>query len=177
MGTEICLANEDMVEEDGYCTPYELSVGHRIGVVMNERCLDPLQVSKWIAPSSGHIKVNYDSPTFWNGGELGVGVVDQGASGECLARLSKCVLRLGDGEVAEALSAREAIILSQHKVWHLVIFEGDCATLIHKILFPNYNLSTIGPIIVDIRTFTFRSRFVSFQLVKRFCNGVAHALS
>ncbi|KAL0452894.1 UNVERIFIED_CONTAM: hypothetical protein Slati_1267500 [Sesamum latifolium] len=62
-----------------------------------------------------HIKVNFDGATFCKGQELGIGVVARGVSGECLAWLLKRVKRMGDGELAEALAARETMFLALRK--------------------------------------------------------------
>ncbi|KAL0322091.1 UNVERIFIED_CONTAM: hypothetical protein Scaly_2505500 [Sesamum calycinum] len=72
----------------------------------------PIVQPHWTAPSSGYIKVNFDGATFQNGQEIGVRVVARGTSGECLAWLSKRVRRLSTGEMAEALAAREAVLLA-----------------------------------------------------------------
>ncbi|KAL0347723.1 UNVERIFIED_CONTAM: putative mitochondrial protein [Sesamum calycinum] len=146
------------------------------GLAMNGSCLDPPQVvcfvsqylssfrtqnsddqrqvtptvpSSWLAPPPGYVKINFDGATFNNGRVLGVGVAARGSSGECLAWISKRFQRMGDGEVAKAMAAREAILLAKRNP--SVIFEGDCATLIDKILAPVVDLSAIGPIVADIR--------------------------
>ncbi|KAL0414362.1 UNVERIFIED_CONTAM: hypothetical protein Sradi_1637900 [Sesamum radiatum] len=55
----------------------------------------PNSLSNWVAPPLGHVKINFDGATFRNGRELGIGVVARGASGECLAWLSKRICCLG----------------------------------------------------------------------------------
>ncbi|KAL0423184.1 UNVERIFIED_CONTAM: hypothetical protein Sradi_0853200 [Sesamum radiatum] len=137
----------------------------------------PVSVSRWLPPPLDYIKVNFDDTSFRSGQELGIGVVVCGASGECLDWLSKRIDRMGSGELAEALAACEAVLLALRKNWQLVIFEGDCATLIHKILSLSANYSVVGPITLDIWSLFTRFRECSFQFVKRSRNAVAHALA
>ncbi|KAL0402425.1 UNVERIFIED_CONTAM: hypothetical protein Slati_4272400 [Sesamum latifolium] len=111
------------------------------------------------------------------GARTGVGVCAHGASGECLAWLAKRVDRMGNDELAEALAAREAVLLALRKRWRSVIVEGDCATLIHKILSSDDDYSVVGPITSDIRSLSSRFHACVFQFVKHSCNTVAHALA
>ncbi|KAL0427154.1 UNVERIFIED_CONTAM: hypothetical protein Slati_2890200 [Sesamum latifolium] len=78
--------------------------------------------SGWSAPPDGCVKINFDGATFKHGQELGVGVIARGASGECLAWLNWRVQRLGDGEMAEALAARAAVLLARRKGWNEFMF-------------------------------------------------------
>ncbi|KAK4407709.1 hypothetical protein Sango_0351900 [Sesamum angolense] len=171
-------------------TPFHLptaqpgSVGFREWLLTGSARMDdnefrdvPEPVSKWLAPHPGYIKINFDGATFRKGRELGVGVFARGNSGECLAWISKKLYILGDGEMAKALAARNAVLLAIRKEWPLVIFEGDNAIVISKILSPESDLSVIGPIVIDIRSFISRFHSCSFQFVSRACNVVAHTLA
>ncbi|KAL0404432.1 UNVERIFIED_CONTAM: hypothetical protein Sradi_2084000 [Sesamum radiatum] len=140
-------------------------------------CGGLVSASRWIPPPLDHVKVNFDGATFRQGQELRVGVIGRGSSGDCLAWLSKRLLKPGDGELAEVLAAREAVLLALHKSWPSVIFEGDCANVIQKILSPVCDFSSIGPIILDIRSLCAGFQAWSFQYVKRACNDTAHALA
>ncbi|KAK4381773.1 hypothetical protein Sango_2936700 [Sesamum angolense] len=96
--------------------------------------------------------------------ELGVGVIARNAVGECLVWLSKHLLHQGDDGLAEVLAAREAVLLALRKNWHSVIFEGDCASIIRKILCPGCDYSFVGPIISDIRSLSAVLGCVLFNL-------------
>ncbi|KAL0389050.1 UNVERIFIED_CONTAM: hypothetical protein Scaly_0262100 [Sesamum calycinum] len=137
----------------------------------------PKPVSKWLAPPPEYIKINFYGATFRKGRELGVGVFACGNAGKCLAWILKKLYILGDGEMAEDLAARNAVLLAIRKEWPLVIFEGDCAVVISKILSPKSDLSVIGPIVIDIRSFISRFHSCSFQFVSRACNVVAYTLA
>ncbi|KAL0440154.1 UNVERIFIED_CONTAM: putative mitochondrial protein [Sesamum latifolium] len=76
-----------------------------------------LPSSQWQAPSQNSIKVNFDGANFDDGKEMGVGVVARNASGVCVAWGSRRVARPADGEMAEAVAAREAVQLAIRKGW------------------------------------------------------------
>ncbi|KAL0437221.1 UNVERIFIED_CONTAM: hypothetical protein Sradi_0430000 [Sesamum radiatum] len=84
---------------------------------------------------------------------------------------------MGDVETAEAMAAREAIPLALRRGWTLIIIEGDCSTLIHKLQCSERDLSIIGPIVMDIQNLVVCFQFCSFQYVKRSCNAIAHYLA
>ncbi|KAL0370750.1 UNVERIFIED_CONTAM: hypothetical protein Sangu_0393100 [Sesamum angustifolium] len=129
------------------------------------------------APPPGYIKINFDGATFRKGRELGVGMFARGNAGECLAWILKKLYILGDGEMAEELAARNAVLLAIRKEWPLVIFEGDCDVVISKILSPKSDISVIGPKVIDIRLFISGFHSCSFQFVSRAWNVVAHTLA
>ncbi|KAL0322803.1 UNVERIFIED_CONTAM: hypothetical protein Sangu_1899600 [Sesamum angustifolium] len=84
---------------------------------------------------------------------------------------------VGDGELAEAEATREAVLLALRRGWNLVIFKGDCATLIGKLQLSGRDLSVLGPIITDIHSWVPYFQYVSFLFVNRHCNVTAHALA
>ncbi|KAL0303469.1 UNVERIFIED_CONTAM: hypothetical protein Sradi_6215000 [Sesamum radiatum] len=61
-----------------------------------------------------------------------VGVFARGAAGECLAWASKRIHSLGNGEMAEALAAREAILLTTSKDWALFV-SRSCNVVTHAL--------------------------------------------
>ena len=64
--------------------------------------------SKWLPPTCGGIKTNYDGATFVDSGEAGIGVIVRLDSGEVLAALSKKISLPSSVIVLEALAARRA---------------------------------------------------------------------
>ncbi|KAL0385588.1 UNVERIFIED_CONTAM: putative mitochondrial protein [Sesamum radiatum] len=84
---------------------------------------------------------------------------------------------LGDAEIAEAIAMRQAIHLVLRQGWSMIIIEEDWATLIHKLQASEWDLSVVGPIIMDIWELASCFRSCSFQFVKRSCNAVAHYLA
>ncbi|KAL0457144.1 UNVERIFIED_CONTAM: hypothetical protein Slati_1053600 [Sesamum latifolium] len=80
-------------------------------------------------------------------------------------------------ELAEALAAREAILLAHRQGWSSVVLEGDCASLIHKLASKSHDLSAVGLIIFDILAFARSFICCNFIFVRRECNSVAHLLA
>ncbi|KAL0287679.1 UNVERIFIED_CONTAM: hypothetical protein Scaly_2757400 [Sesamum calycinum] len=66
----------------------------------------------WQAPLADCVKINSDGATSRQDREMGIRVIAQGAPGEYLAWLARHIHRLGNGEVVEALAARETISLA-----------------------------------------------------------------
>ncbi|KAL0311642.1 UNVERIFIED_CONTAM: hypothetical protein Scaly_2921700 [Sesamum calycinum] len=143
--------------------------------------LDGTELRHALASSPlGFIKINFDGVTFsgndglWGGGGGGVIAQDNWA---VLGWLAKRFDGVGDGELAEAEAAREAVLLALRRGWNSVIFEGDCATLIGKLQLSGRDLSVLGPIITDIHSWVPYFQSVSFLFVNRHCDVVAHALA
>ncbi|KAL0316154.1 UNVERIFIED_CONTAM: hypothetical protein Sradi_5493600 [Sesamum radiatum] len=131
----------------------------------------------WVGPPSGSIKLNFDGALLDGGSAMGIGVVARDLNGVCLAWLSRKVLRTGNGEIAEALAAREAIQLAARRGWKSIIIEGDCAVLISKLRAVDHDLSYIGTVIFDILRFVNLFTSCQFACVKRAFNSVAHCLA
>ncbi|KAL0344149.1 UNVERIFIED_CONTAM: 3-oxoacyl-[acyl-carrier-protein] reductase FabG [Sesamum angustifolium] len=97
---------------------------------------------------------------------LGRSAIVRDNSGAVLGWLAKRVDVAGNGELAEAEVAREAVLLGIRRGWKSVIFEGDCATLIHKLQLPGRDLAKLGPIITDIHSWVHCFQSVSFLYVE-----------
>ncbi|KAL0456240.1 UNVERIFIED_CONTAM: hypothetical protein Slati_0963200 [Sesamum latifolium] len=128
----------------------------------------------WQAPPLGFIKLNFDGATFDRGNAMGVGVVARDVSGQCVAWLSRCLCWTGNGELAEAWAAREAVLLALRRGWRSVMVEGDCENLIRKLYARNRDLSPVGPIVTDVLHLSNHFQSCSFLLVKHSSNVVAH---
>ncbi|KAL0411938.1 UNVERIFIED_CONTAM: hypothetical protein Slati_3783500 [Sesamum latifolium] len=125
----------------------------------------------------GLLRSIFDGATFATGPALGIGAVARNESGQCLAWMSLRLDPAGDGEMAEALATREAILLASRRGWGAVVIEGDCTNLIRKLQVHERVFSDVGPIIFDIHCLA--SSFVScrFSLVRRSGNSVADSLA
>ncbi|KAK4421499.1 hypothetical protein Salat_2100500 [Sesamum alatum] len=130
--------------------------------------------SRWQVPPPIYVKLNFDGATLMGGVQVGVGVVARDELGRCVAWLSRRVERTGDGELAESLAAREAVLLALQKCWPRVIVEGDYAVLIQKLQQKKRDLSTYDPIVADILSFSSCIPSCQFSLVRRSGNTVAH---
>ncbi|KAL0423347.1 UNVERIFIED_CONTAM: putative mitochondrial protein [Sesamum radiatum] len=130
--------------------------------------------SSWQAPSVGYVKVNFDGATFALDGAMGVGVVARDATGLGLAWLSLRVPRAGDGEMAEAWAAPEALQLALRRGWSSVVLEGDNTNLMRKLEARERDFSPIGPIVFDINYLADKFLVVHFSLIRRIGNAITH---
>ncbi|KAL0374060.1 UNVERIFIED_CONTAM: hypothetical protein Sradi_3321700 [Sesamum radiatum] len=126
----------------------------------------PTSVTRWQVSPLNFIKVNFDGATFRGNHGLGSGMIARDNSKACLGWLAMQFDSFGDGELAEAMAARDVVLLALHRGWLPVIFEGDCATLIHKLQTLDHDLSLLGPIIVDIHYWASCFHSCPFQYVK-----------
>ncbi|KAL0387736.1 UNVERIFIED_CONTAM: hypothetical protein Sradi_2655400 [Sesamum radiatum] len=104
----------------------------------------------WQGPPPNYVKLNFDGAILNHGTDTGLGIVTRDAWGTCVGWAVIHVPRRSSGELAEALAAREAVRLALRRGWQYVIIEGDCSSLISKLLSPSRDLSLMGPITVDI---------------------------
>ncbi|KAK4401396.1 hypothetical protein Sango_0880300 [Sesamum angolense] len=102
----------------------------------------------WQYPPPNFIKLNFDGAVFDRGKETGI-----------------------------AFAAREAVLFAINRGWQNVVLEGDCATLITKLLSGLRDFSAIGSITLDIQNLISYFQFSRFSFVQRSCNSVAHALA
>ncbi|KAL0434897.1 UNVERIFIED_CONTAM: hypothetical protein Sradi_0197600 [Sesamum radiatum] len=155
-----CSSSQRQTEQALWRKVWQARLPNKVKVFIWRACCNALPTG-WSTPSAGVVKINLDGATFGQGQDLGVGVIARGASGECLAWLTKCIPMRGDGVMAEAMAAREAVLLALRKGWNDVIIESDCVNLIHTLQHSVRDLSMIGPIIADIRSFS--SKFSSYS--------------
>ncbi|KAL0461831.1 UNVERIFIED_CONTAM: hypothetical protein Slati_0070700 [Sesamum latifolium] len=130
--------------------------------------------SSWQAPPVGVVKINFDGATFVKGKKLGVGVVARNSLGQCVAWVSRRLGMAGTSVLAEALAAREAVLLAVRRGWRHVIVEGDCSTLVQKLQSRERDLSAEGPIVTDVLNLAVNFLSCEFNFVKRSNNRVAH---
>ncbi|KAK4410281.1 hypothetical protein Sango_0101100 [Sesamum angolense] len=85
------------------------------------------------AAQAGTIKINFDGPVLHKGCKVGIGRVARDSTGSVLAWFSRKYQRQVNGEIAEALAAREAVDLAIRHGWNRILIEGDCLNLINKL--------------------------------------------
>ncbi|KAL0365727.1 UNVERIFIED_CONTAM: hypothetical protein Sangu_0670300 [Sesamum angustifolium] len=137
----------------------------------------PSSTAAWIAPSADCVKINFDGAVFVTEGAIGVGIVARDSQGQCMAWLSHRVFCAGNGELAEAWAAQEAIQLAVRKGWRKVVIEGDCASLIKKLADSIRDSSLLDPLVADILRYADNFHLCLFSWVKRSGNAVAHHLA
>ncbi|KAL0439908.1 UNVERIFIED_CONTAM: hypothetical protein Slati_2473800 [Sesamum latifolium] len=122
-------------------------------------------------------KINFDVSVLDNGAAMGLGVVARDSSGACLFWQSIRISRKDPAIIVEALAAREAINLARRHFWQWVILEGDCATLMEKLVADASDQSAISPFIFYFKTIAAELNYVSCSLVLRSSNSVADRLA
>ncbi|KAL0364053.1 UNVERIFIED_CONTAM: hypothetical protein Sangu_0502900 [Sesamum angustifolium] len=138
------------------------------------RLISPPQ---WQYPPPNFIKLNFDGAVFDQERKLGL-VLWQGTIGGIVLVGCLCVwLRLQTAPWLKLFAAREAVLFAINRGWQNVVLEGDCATLITKLLSGLRDFSAIGSITLDIQNLISYFQFSRFSFVQRSCNSVAHALA
>ncbi|KAL0442132.1 UNVERIFIED_CONTAM: putative mitochondrial protein [Sesamum radiatum] len=131
---------------------------------------------RWLAPAPGRIKINFNAALFNHTLDIGVGVVCRNSLGSCIAWLSHRFTRSASPELAEAIAAREALLLASKRGFSNLLLEGDREILIHKLQNPIPDSSPLGVVIDDIKHLANQLN-CSFSIVRRSGNVVAHVLA
>ncbi|KAL0408431.1 UNVERIFIED_CONTAM: putative mitochondrial protein [Sesamum radiatum] len=135
------------------------------------------QTKEMDCPEDGIKKINFDGAVHNGGCEVGIGVVARNSSGSVLAWTSRKYHRHVDGEIAEALAAREAVDLTLRYGWNRVWIEGDCLSLINKINSSKTDNSYTNPLVQDIKRTSSFCSILAFSYVSRSYNTIAHKLA
>ena len=64
---------------------------------------------RWLPPTAGSVKMNYDGAMFRESDNAGIGVVIRDSEGQVLATLSKQLVKPPSMEILELLAARQAV--------------------------------------------------------------------
>ncbi|KAL0413376.1 UNVERIFIED_CONTAM: hypothetical protein Sradi_1539300 [Sesamum radiatum] len=81
------------------------------------------------------------------------------------------------GDIEESLAAREAIDLGIKEGWSNIILEGDCQSVINRLIGSTEDFSTIGPVIADIRFMMRQVSHCNVEYIPRQFNSFAHKLA
>ncbi|KAG8372919.1 hypothetical protein BUALT_Bualt12G0117100 [Buddleja alternifolia] len=108
---------------------------------------------------------------------MGVGVVDRDPSGSCVAWSCRRLAFVTSPDHVEALAAVEAIHLARREGWDRVVVEGDCLNIINKLRSSDRDLSPLGAICQEARSFALSFSSLSFSFVKHLSNVVARSLA
>ncbi|KAL0456838.1 UNVERIFIED_CONTAM: hypothetical protein Slati_1023000 [Sesamum latifolium] len=133
--------------------------------------------SVWLPPPPNCVKLNFDGAVLEEGRAIGVGVAARNSAGNLLAWRSLRLAQGGSALVAEAYAAREALKFAWHHRWPLVLIEGDCVSLLHRISAAHMDYSVVGPLVSDIKALVHKFESVSFLYVRRSGNCVADFLA
>jgi len=88
---------------------------------------------RWSPPPEVCFKANFDASLFDGTNSVRIGVVVRDHLGCVIAALSQQVNLIHSVDIAEALAARQAVVLARELSLFNVIFEGDCLCVIQAL--------------------------------------------
>lgn len=132
---------------------------------------------KWSPPPKGLMLVNVDAAIFTQSGRAGFGIVIRDNQGKVrLASRGRLQCDLNP-EVAEALALREALTTTKVAGFQNVIVASDCLSLINKVNRVQFDRSSTGAIVHDIKEKATTFVSCTFKHVSHSCNEAAHTLA
>ncbi|KAK8976633.1 hypothetical protein V6N11_057233 [Hibiscus sabdariffa] len=137
----------------------------------------PSVISRWLAPPSPAIKINFDSAFNQQGSYAISGAIGRNSEGLIMAACAVPHSNVPDAFVAEALACQQAVQLAKDVGFSNVIIEGDSLTVIKKINAGSHDRSVIAPIIADIKELAKNFGAISFRFVRREANKAVHVLA
>ncbi|KAK8501559.1 hypothetical protein V6N12_057890 [Hibiscus sabdariffa] len=137
----------------------------------------PSVISRWLAPPSPAIKINFDSAFNQQGSYAISGAIGRNSEGLIMAASAVPHSNVPDAFVAEALACQQAVQLAKDVGFSNVIIEGDSLTVIKKINAGSHDRSVIAPIIADIKELAKNFGAISFRFVRREANKAVHVLA
>lgn len=129
---------------------------------------ESLRVSRWIPPTSPHLKVNFDMAVFSKQEAAGLGVVIRDCCGRVIGAMAEDILVPTCAEIVEALAYRRALTFARELNISDLVFEGDAKIIIKSLLARVVSHPEYGHVIT-VRVYTFTH-------VKRLGNSIAHFL-
>ncbi|KAL6546504.1 hypothetical protein OROMI_022225 [Orobanche minor] len=131
---------------------------------------------KWEPPAQGVVKINSDASIRVSSG-TGIGTVARGENGGVLKASAKLMLDVYGVEEAEALGVHHGLLFAQEWGFRRIIIETDSSNVFYRLRNPREEFTYLGSIISDILKLTSEFDSVSFSLVRRTANVVAHSLA
>lgn len=87
----------------------------------------PLPVSKWEAPPSGRLKINFDGAFRAELNTGGIGVIVRDDHGHCLAALHRSIKYASSAFQVEVEACRAGMLFALEKGFNDFILETDCS--------------------------------------------------
>lgn len=142
----------------------------------DEQVLDADQCKKWKAPDYGVYKINTDDAVFKDQG-LGLGGVARDHEGEVMVAMCSKVEGTFGVEVAEAMAARQTLLIVIEAGLRNVIMEADNSKLYYHLKKGLKEKTSFGNIVGDIFHLAKQCSSIAFSLVRRSGNSVAQNLA
>ena len=142
-----------------------------------ERRETPDRVNKWMAPSHGWYKANWDVAIDKSKERVGVGVILRDERGQVLAAMSKTRHGTLEPSTGEAFAASSAVWFCQDLGVQRVVLEGDAKQIVDAVNSSSTSWSRFGHLIDDTRRFLESFPQWKCQFVRRGANEAAHQLA
>jgi len=132
---------------------------------------------RWLPPSAGSMKTNYDGAMFRESDFAGIGVVIRNCEGQVLAALSKQIVKPLSVEILELLATWRAVSFTAESGYDQFVCEGDSESVVNSLRGSGMENSRGGHLIKDIVYLSNSFLSISFAHVCQQGNAVAHALA
>ncbi|KAK8596854.1 hypothetical protein V6N13_001461 [Hibiscus sabdariffa] len=129
------------------------------------------------ATPEGYIKINTDGALDRVSRSVGLGVVARDSHGIVLGGLSQQSPSSSDVLHVEFLAVHAGVLMARDKGWRNVILETDSITIVNKFNRLGPDLSTLSPLIDDVRLLLAEFADCRVIYVPRTCNLVSHTLA
>ena len=132
---------------------------------------------KWMAPTHGWYKVNWDVAIDKSQGRVGIGAIIRDEKGQTLAALSKTRLENLEPITGEAFAAFSAVCLCRDLELQHIMMEGDAKQIVDAVNSNTSSWSRFGHIIDDTRRILGEFTRWTCNFVRREANEAAHWLA
>ncbi|KAK6164142.1 hypothetical protein DH2020_001006 [Rehmannia glutinosa] len=132
--------------------------------------------SAWMKPPLGTIKLNVDA-SIKKGSGMGIRAVLRDHEGKVIDSLTNHFSPEYPIDIAETIACREGMLLARTTQCSNLLIETDCLHLAQSINNNQEDLSYLGNIIEDIRSYRSSFSSVSFSYIPRETNNLAHSLA
>jgi ribonuclease HI len=133
--------------------------------------------NRWIAPSPGWVKINWNASIDKKKGCIGLGAIIRDSAGNVLAAHGIVREGLSDPTTTEALGVILAIPLGRNRGLRMIQVEGDAKLIVEAVNSGNEDSSMRGHLIADIRVFLRDFQVWKVEHVSREGNKAAHILA
>ncbi|KAL6223089.1 hypothetical protein ACLB2K_006479 [Fragaria x ananassa] len=156
-----------LVWEGGDCNPAHMAVWalqlleeyQKIHVRQKKRGTRPR--TKWSCPPSGRLKINVDG-AFRKEERTGrVGVIARDGQGRCVAALSRHIPYAQSALHVEAEAVRAGLLIAFYHQWENIEVESDSAIMLQALTREEEDLTEVGTIVNDCKSYMQAFNFVS----------------
>jgi ribonuclease HI len=137
----------------------------------------PDREKKWMAPSQGWYKANWDVAIDNRKGRVGIGVILRDERGQMVAAMSKTRIGILEPSTGEAFAASSAVCFCRDLGVQCVVLEGDAKQIVDTVNSNSASWSRFGHLIDDTRRILESFPQWKCQFVRREANEAAHRLA